>query len=470
MGAVPAACQPIANKLEGVENELKELQDDLLDAVGAAKATIARAIQTKTKERDQVKKQLDDCIIQNQASPVTPPAPASTYTYTMVVFGDSIAWGQGLAENEKYSTRLAKYIEGRYGNRLAVVKKVYAHSGAKIGYLLDTDDITYKNKFGTGYVMNDQSYGEIPSTFPTIDQQVANYSAADAQKVDLVLLDGGINDIGVFTIINPSTKGSDLQTSTLNACHNNMKSLLNRIRLKFSNPKTKFVVTGYYQIVSENSDPGFIASLLALVFGVVVAGTFRAKEIVAEHCQQFAQTANDSIARAVAEVNAIDGSRGRFLFANPSFNPWNAIFTAPYPWVYGLNIGDLSAQDSVRESRSLQCNSVPHQSSSTLSSLICRLASVGHPNPAGAMWYMNSIISALFPTPAKCKPISDEIDALQTDLKEAQAELDTAVAGEKAALVAQIRTLNSQIQAKRAQLDKCIQSDIDATFSKMVNP
>jgi hypothetical protein len=157
-----------------------------------------------------------------------------------------------------------------------------------------------------------------------------------------------------------------------------MKTLLNKIRLKFSNPKTKFVVTGYYQIVSDNSDPGFFSSLAALVFGVVVAGTFRAKEIVAEHCQQFAQTANYSLAKAVAEVNAIDGSRERFLFANPSFNPWNAIFTSPHPWVYGLNIGDLSAQDSVKESRSIQCKSAAAYQSSALSSLICRLASVGH--------------------------------------------------------------------------------------------
>jgi hypothetical protein len=85
------------------------------------------------------------------------------------------------------------------------------------------------------------------------------------------------------------------------------------------------------------------------------------------------------------------------------------------------------------------------------------------------MWYMNSIIPALFPTPSKCKPISNDIATLQTELKQVQAELNTAVGGEKAALVAQIRTFNSQIQTKKTQLDKCIQSDIDAAFSKMVN-
>jgi hypothetical protein len=144
MGAVPAACQLIANQLAEVENELKELQNDLLDAVGGGNAAIVMAIKTKTKERDRVKKQLDDCIIQNQTPPVTPPAPASTYTYTMVVFGDSIAWGQGLAENEKHSTRLAKYIESRYTNRLSVVKRVYAHSGAKIGYQFTAETMHIK--------------------------------------------------------------------------------------------------------------------------------------------------------------------------------------------------------------------------------------------------------------------------------------------------------------------------------------
>jgi GDSL-like Lipase/Acylhydrolase family len=480
MGVTPAACQPIANQLEGIENELKELSDELLGAVGGAKAALARAIQAKTKERDKVKKQLDDCIVQNQPSPVTPPpvtpsppAPVSQYTYRMVVFGDSIAWGQGLAENEKYSTRLAKYIESRYSNRLSVLKKVYAHSGAKIGYHLDDNDKVYANNFGTGYVMNDPSYGEIPSTFPTIDQQVSSYSAADAPKVDLVLLDGGINDIGVFELINPKTKGPDLQSKTLRACYEDMKNLLNKVRLKFSNPKTRIVVSGYYQIVSDQSNPGFFVSLLTLVLGGIVAGTLRAKEIVAEHCQQFAQSANDSLSKAVAETNAIDGNRGRFLFANPSFGSWNAIFTSPYPWVYGLNIGNMTAEDSVKESRSIQCNAVAKQSSSLISllvsSLICRIASVGHPNPAGAMWYLNSITPVLFPIPAQCRPISDEIEGLQSELNEVQTELTTASTGEKPALVIQIHKLNTQIKAKQKILDQCIQLDIDASFNKMVN-
>ncbi|HZD81489.1 MAG TPA: GDSL-type esterase/lipase family protein, partial [Nitrososphaeraceae archaeon] len=391
----------------------------------------------------------------------------------MVVFGDSIAWGQGLAENEKYSTRLAKFIETRFGNRVSVLKKVYAHSGAKIGYRLDASDNAYAEKFGRGYVMNDPSYGEIPSTFPTIDQQVSSYSVADASRVDLVLLDGGINDIGVFEIIHPNTKAVDLENKTLNSCYYDMKNLLDKIRKKFTNPKTRIVVTGYYQIVSDQSDPGFLISLLTLVLGVATAGTLRAKEIIAEHCQQFAQSANNDLSKAVAETNAIDGNRGRFLFANPSFAPWNAIFTAPYPWIYGCNISvgvisSVSAEDSVKDSRSIQCKAVTQIS--PLDSLKCNLASVGHPNPAGAMWYTNSITPVLFPIPTQCRSISDEINGLQADLNGLQSELDTAVFGEKAALVKQIQYLTTRIKAKQKSLDQCIQLDIDDTFSKMIDP
>jgi hypothetical protein len=63
---LPIACQPIAKQLQVIENELKKLQLSLAGAAGAQKAAIVEAIQEKTQERDQVKKQFDNCLIQHK--------------------------------------------------------------------------------------------------------------------------------------------------------------------------------------------------------------------------------------------------------------------------------------------------------------------------------------------------------------------------------------------------------------------
>lgn len=51
-------------------------------------------------------------------------------TYHMAVIGDSIAWGNGLNDENKYSYIIANWLDGKLGKTVDI--KVYAHSGATI--------------------------------------------------------------------------------------------------------------------------------------------------------------------------------------------------------------------------------------------------------------------------------------------------------------------------------------------------
>jgi hypothetical protein len=66
--------------------------------------------------------------------------------------------------------------------------RVLAHSGATIG-VGDTETA-------------DPVDGEVPTSYPTILQQCDLFTGL-RDKVDLVLMDGGMNDVDVTTILNP---------------------------------------------------------------------------------------------------------------------------------------------------------------------------------------------------------------------------------------------------------------------------
>jgi lysophospholipase L1-like esterase len=110
-------------------------------------------------------------------------------TVNMLVVGDSLMWGQGLQESEKFYSLVKVAIQERNPG-VTVRAIVRAHSGATIGW----------NKGGTAERLD----GEIPTSYPTIQQQVEEFTGPpEAKAIDLVLVDGGINDVKVDRILNP---------------------------------------------------------------------------------------------------------------------------------------------------------------------------------------------------------------------------------------------------------------------------
>jgi len=305
-------------------------------------------------------------------------------TYHIVVFGDSIQWGQGLRDDLKFSSLVEQFIINHHGD-IGVYRNIYAHSGAIIG-VGDNNDLPSLGE-------------EVPYSYPTILQQVDSFSG-EKDKVDLILLDGGINDIGVNEIVSP-VANSDLKTITHKYCYEDLKYLLERVTGKFNH--ATIIVTGYYQIVSEDSNLEMLAllltgvgvSLLGLPTSMVVGHilTQLAKDKMVERCATFAERSRIEISNAIDEVNGSLPGGPRVYFAQPAFKPQNAIFASD-TWLWGVN-PPLSPQDDdnsggVASSREAECNAAGNRAPS-----YCKIASIGHPNVAGAQEYARKIIELL---------------------------------------------------------------------------
>src|SRR5260370_4330752 len=166
--------------------------------------------------------------------------------FRIVSLGDSVPWGQGLVEAQKYDSVVHGVLHARFPGG-ANLKRL-AHSGAIIGAIP---------------VLGNPANGEVPVPRPTIVEQCDNFTE-DPGAVDLVVVNGGINDVGVATILNPFALVPSLSSKIRTACHDGMLLLLRKLSAKFTKPACKILVTGYYTILSDQSDPLGSRRLLAL--------------------------------------------------------------------------------------------------------------------------------------------------------------------------------------------------------------
>jgi len=298
--------------------------------------------------------------------------------FRMAVLGDSVPWGQGLLNQHKYHTLIENELLKSYD----VDKGVLAHSGATIGVGVTTWRTTD---------------GEVPISYPTIIQQYESYSDSP-ESVDLVLVNGGINDIDIRTILNPLTDSSDLSDDIRQHCYADMLILLQLIGTKFTSANAKIVVTGYYPILSSQSEVIRILPLLG-VLGIgmpshIYQGPLFDKIISLS--LQFWHESDQRLADAVAGANAKLGG-SRFVFVPSPLQEANSVF-GPAPWLFGIRF-DLSPQDEVIELRHQSCDAFFTNPLDIASREQCYRASAGHPNVIGAQQIASSILKAMGITP-----------------------------------------------------------------------
>lgn len=294
----------------------------------------------------------------------------------LAVVGDSVAWGQGLLPAHKYFQQLAAAL----GPPTAVEVVLRAHSGAVIGARhpgpVETQD------------------PEVPVGTPTILAQLADIP--DPSTVDLLLLNGGINDVEVWKIVDPLTRSSDLRKWTWQACYNDMKTLLVEAAARFKKPDCLFVVTGYYPILSKRSDlltegGNRLEKLLGL-HGLGIPFLLPKGPIIDQivsQCLQFWKDSDTALRQAVNELRGPLNLGPRLMFVPAPFTERNALF-ADTPWLFGIGLGP---EDEVVDSRQDAC-AVAHRGHSAAQAL-CGFASVGHPNVAGAAAIGDALRAAL---------------------------------------------------------------------------
>ena len=207
----------------------------------------------------------------------------------MLVLGDSILWGQGLKTEHKTWHHIKAWLQKSSGR--PVTERIEAHSGAVIERSSLTDNLTSSNP-------------EVNVGLPTINDQIDNalqfYS--DPSQVDLVLLSGCGNDVGVQKLLNASSVG-EVDEMIQAKCGTPMENLLRRIVRTF--PSANVIVTGYYPFFSEQTRNDFVVKGLARRFfktqrdGDVRMSSKEVFERLKLNSKQWYDTSNTQIAVAV---------------------------------------------------------------------------------------------------------------------------------------------------------------------------
>lgn len=305
--------------------------------------------------------------------------------FYMAAIGDSVMWGNGLRPEDKFVSLVADTIERDTGRK--VITQMWAISGAEIVPAAD------EAICGIG------CFGEAPRTVTSITTQATLID--QPQALDLILVDGCINDVRLETILSPETEPEELSALVDLYCAQAMTDLLEQLRADA--PQAYIVVTGYYPIISEDSDLlGF--SDYATLNDITAEDTEQLREFVelaARNAAVFDNQSAIALAQVVADRQS-EANDQHIAFVDPGFTVENAIFT-PDSWLWSLTsensqvqeqIGDflsLFPEDPLLDVRLEACLG----DQVTADAIVCVYASVGHPNPAGARAYAQGIVEAL---------------------------------------------------------------------------
>jgi lysophospholipase L1-like esterase len=326
----------------------------------------------------------------------------------LLVLGDSISWGQGLRDEHKHWYLVKAWLEQNTGRE--VQSHVLAHSGAVIG--LPDDPAGSSNR---------ELDGELSRAYPTLNGQldIALKDYADPSQIDLVLVDGCINDLDSRRLLNAVNTPDNIRELAQAKCGPPMEALLTRITNSFINASV--VVTGYYPILSEKTANDLFIRTLAKRFYTPIAEAprlndkaLRARLIAIS--REWYHTSDQMLLAAAGKVDAqlrAQGSKRRVLFADVGFAPehsfaasksrlWGFDASALRKFLVVLTLGrvQLRTNDERRRQRSDLCelqyakqkNETPGEKMSREDRLMrCRLAAVGHPNRKGAAMYADAV-------------------------------------------------------------------------------
>lgn len=288
--------------------------------------------------------------------------------------GDSVIWGQGLLPKEKFDYLVQQALTSKYSGGATL--ESHAHSGAVIG---------------AHGAKGKPEPGEVPASRLSIIEQCAAYSNAP-ETINLVLIDGGINDVGVSTILNPVNP--PLDHAIVSACHDGMLTLLKKVAAKFSAPSCKILVTGYYPIFSPKSNPLGVIKMLGL-YGIgkpdFIVDDADFINPVVDRCEQFFKQSATQLMQAVQ-----DAGDGRITLVRSGFTDENAVFVPRTSLLWGLGLSaGLKPEDPVAAQRRPLCD-IAHGAPFQLPAReLCYRASAGHPNVQGAVQFSRQILKTL---------------------------------------------------------------------------
>jgi lysophospholipase L1-like esterase len=368
----------------------------------------------------------------------------------MLVLGDSVMWGQGLLDEHKFTYRVGQWICAKRNNGgcpdpADVQIHIEAHSGALIAqpdakHQKDEDPFTRD-------VAPLRYPGEVNHYYPTIWGQVdlaRRYyldNSIPLDEVDLILLSGGINDMGPPRILAPKLLGfiaGSMNDFAKKYCEDDMKLLLDKVGNAF--PQARIVVPGYFPLVSLNTPENLLTETIGYLFlgknekandkralgeesanppGKAAAAHKPSRSLVhmANRSRDWTVASNAALARAVKSFNSSHAglpvmgnnlpsptASARAMFVPVLFADENA-YAAQNAFLWRLvrkspeavlecaqtnRLTNLIANDELQTKRGCMCEQAGKKDD-----LICLRAGAFHPNVQGADLYFRSITKEL---------------------------------------------------------------------------
>ena len=333
--------------------------------------------------------------------------PQTTAPFEFLVVGDSLIFGQGLKEENKFYFLVKEWLDKEFfAGKRAVNLKVKAHSGATITLHTEEAEALQKTNKTENTLLNPEISTGFPSIWTQIDNAKAEYE--DPNAVNLVMLTGGITDIAVANILNIFGSAKKFREAIPKYCYEKMLELLEHSAQTF--PNAMLAVVGYYPMVSRRSSTHEVFNAVLELYNFPrptkpLLNNPLTKPIlkmlrknVINRSKFWAENSNIELQRAVDRLNAKLG-REQAIFIKSPITDENC-FGTKNSLLWGMAKKGRS-QDTLYDERSAACRreiaDLTKNKEVNYSMRFCELAGIGHPNVEGAKAYAEVIKNKLDP-------------------------------------------------------------------------
>jgi lysophospholipase L1-like esterase len=328
-------------------------------------------------------------------------------TFEFLVIGDSLVWGQGLEEEHKFYFITKRWLGDEvFGGSRQVKLNVKAHSGSTI--LLNDREAAALLEAERD--IRKAVHPEINVSFPSIKEQLAaaRKEYSKPESVDLIMLSGGVPEVGVSKILNPFQSNYKLRADIRLYCRQHMSVLLEQTAEAF--PNAVIAVIGYYPIITRYTPvkrivndilelynwPGWTKPLINNPLNRILWRRYRRKMI--ERSRIWLEDSSRELGYAVADLNART-AEDRAIFIKPPFAEEHG-YGAKNSMLW--RVGSRGrATDPLSPDRNRECRpaleELRRHTDLRYRTRVCELASIGHPNQNGAAAIAEAVKLAIRP-------------------------------------------------------------------------
>ncbi|MEQ1607142.1 MAG: hypothetical protein ABL999_19935 [Pyrinomonadaceae bacterium] len=331
-----------------------------------------------------------------------------TRPFEFLVVGDSVIWGQGLDESEKFYSLTAEWLRREAFSRPRDVNlKVNAHSGSTLKFHADEAEKYRKIGREETFEFKPEVNVGFPSIWKQIEVAAEDYSKAGKTGADLIMLTGGITDITVAKLLDPFGDIKKLPPIIEKHLLHDMFDVIEHAAKL--HPNALIAVVGYYPIISPKTSRsgmfnGWLESMSFPRFLKPVANNPLTRKVYFNRIGRTATTrsrlwireSNRCLQTAVDKLNA-KHSTPRAVFIESPITEETCLET-PKTLLFRIHTNG-KVEDKLYESRKTQCReALPKLKKETQINYpvrLCEIAAVGHPNTAGSKAYAAAITAKL---------------------------------------------------------------------------